>query len=465
MDIKFLTNLDLNGNQLNNVVLQNLASNPSDSAEGRVFYHSGIDRIQYYTGSAWRQVLTDSDKTTLQSSLDTLSDRVDTLQTTLETITGEDTDTVINKWEEIVAFIDGTEGTTLDGILTSYAKKTGDTLTDVTLSGDVFGNGWSIEGGIPIFGEFNAEDLSVKTITIDGQSLGSFAFKSSLAYSELTGLPTIPTVINNLTSTSTTSALSAAQGKALNDKFASYLPLSGGTITGTLSVNDTLEINVGIDGFNSDGDTSWYIDSETGNARFNKVNNYTLAAACAKGVTDATSSTTISSTDENLITARAVWHGLPLFNNSHVYNSNGSFYVAESAGTANQYLISKGTNNAPVWQTGATTVTSGSSTLITSGGVYTALQDYVKKSDLQTSNVIHEYFTASNLTSYGSSGYYYKLQQTSESTNVAGVMLYDQNSNVMYTAISQDGDGTKLWFNETAYEQIGTNQYKVTYVL
>lgn len=45
-------------------------------------------------------------------------------------------------------------------------------------------------------------------------------------------------VTNNLTSTATGAALSAAQGKALNDKFSDYLPKTGGTITGSLSVNE-----------------------------------------------------------------------------------------------------------------------------------------------------------------------------------------------------------------------------------
>lgn len=44
---------------------------------------------------------------------------------------------------------------------------------------------------------------------------------------------------NNLTSTSTTDSLSAYQGKVLNDKFGSYLPLSGGKMTGALHINGT----------------------------------------------------------------------------------------------------------------------------------------------------------------------------------------------------------------------------------
>ena len=49
---------------------------------------------------------------------------------------------------------------------------------------------------------------------------------TSGSYNDLSNKPTIPTVVNNVTSTSTTNALSAAQGKALNDKFGSYVTTS-----------------------------------------------------------------------------------------------------------------------------------------------------------------------------------------------------------------------------------------------
>ena len=40
------------------------------------------------------------------------------------------------------------------------------------------------------------------------------------------------------------------------------------------------------------------------------VNGYTLGAACAKGVTDNSSSTAASSTDTNLITGRSLYYAL-----------------------------------------------------------------------------------------------------------------------------------------------------------
>lgn len=49
-------------------------------------------------------------------------------------------------------------------------------------------------------------------------------------------IPHYFTVENSLTSISTSNALSAAQGKILNGKFANYLPLNGGTMTGEIFI-------------------------------------------------------------------------------------------------------------------------------------------------------------------------------------------------------------------------------------
>lgn len=50
-------------------------------------------------------------------------------------------------------------------------------------------------------------------------------------------------IIDNLDSSQTDSALSANQGRVLNEKFANYLELSGGTITGDLTVDRQIYMN------------------------------------------------------------------------------------------------------------------------------------------------------------------------------------------------------------------------------
>lgn len=68
------------------------------------------------------------------------------------------------------------------------------------------------------------------------------------SYNDLNNKPTIPSVVDNLTSTSTSNALSANQGRLLNNKFGNYLPLTGGTLTG----------NVHMQKSSSNEDTGYY---------------------------------------------------------------------------------------------------------------------------------------------------------------------------------------------------------------
>jgi hypothetical protein len=58
MATKFLTNLDLNNNQVLNGTFEKLGANPSTNLfEGRMFYHTGDDAIKYYTGAAWETLI------------------------------------------------------------------------------------------------------------------------------------------------------------------------------------------------------------------------------------------------------------------------------------------------------------------------------------------------------------------------------------------------------------------------
>lgn len=91
------------------------------------------------------------------------------------------------------------------------------------------------------------------------------------------------------------------------------------------------------------------VDLSSTQALTNKTyNGYTLAAACAKGVTDSTSAGALGSTGSNLVTERDVYYGLPTINGAHNYTSDTTIYAPTTAGTAGQFLKSNGTS-APTW--------------------------------------------------------------------------------------------------------------------
>ena len=50
--VKFLTNIDLSDQELQNAKLQHISSDPT-GVEGKIFYHSGTNVIKFYNGSAW----------------------------------------------------------------------------------------------------------------------------------------------------------------------------------------------------------------------------------------------------------------------------------------------------------------------------------------------------------------------------------------------------------------------------
>lgn len=76
-------------------------------------------------------------------------------------------------------------------------------------------------------------------------------------------------------------------------------------------------------------------------------NGYTLAAACAKAVTDSSSASAIG-TGTSLVTERDVYYGLPSINGAHNYTSGTSIYAPTAVGTSG-YILKSGGSGAPSW--------------------------------------------------------------------------------------------------------------------
>jgi hypothetical protein len=54
---RFLTNLDLVTNELQNAVIQNLATDPtSGNKDGRIYYNTTTDKLRVYANSAWQNI-------------------------------------------------------------------------------------------------------------------------------------------------------------------------------------------------------------------------------------------------------------------------------------------------------------------------------------------------------------------------------------------------------------------------
>lgn len=141
---QFLNNINLTGNEIQNFVVQPLATSPTTLLKiGRKFFNTAENREAIYDGSKWLLAAYLSDIEGLTDIAEDVDERVTRLEKYFATV---DDDTLINKWNEIVEFLNATEGDTLDSILSNYVLNTvqvkagtglagGGALTsDVTLS-------------------------------------------------------------------------------------------------------------------------------------------------------------------------------------------------------------------------------------------------------------------------------------------------------------------------------------------
>lgn len=108
---KFLSNIDLVGNELQNFVVQPLAGEPSSQVKiGRKIFDTSEKREKIYDGVKWKiQAYLDDLEGATSSEIESLAEQLNALSTEFDALkkalTEDDTQGIINTWEEIQSLV------------------------------------------------------------------------------------------------------------------------------------------------------------------------------------------------------------------------------------------------------------------------------------------------------------------------------------------------------------------------
>ena len=225
MAIPFLSNIDLNKNQLLNHTLHNATSNPSSPSEGQIYYNTSTDKVLVYNGSAWVSIAGDIESvaTTTSNQLTVANGTGPDVSLAIVTGAVANGGTALATGDQIYDFVIGQ----------NYSTTTG-TVTSVAIAGT---DGIDIDSGSPI--------TSSGTITLGLSNVPN----TSLANSSITiGDSTIALGGTDTTLTGLTDIdLTAASHTIFDNVGANTLTIGAGTTTvaipGDLIVTGTTTTN------------------------------------------------------------------------------------------------------------------------------------------------------------------------------------------------------------------------------
>lgn len=192
MAIQFLNSIDLNNIPAEGFAVENLATDPSVSQEGSIYYNTGTDKLKVYTGSGWVEIgsgvtsVTTTDGTFIDLTPNTATTGAVTVTAQLSATGTPSSSTYLrgdNTWASIAAsqndFLTGLSFNTADGVLTATVSNQSDVTVDLdgryALSSSVptvnnsiitLSAGTYLGGG----GDFSLNQSSAETITFNHDS-------------------------------------------------------------------------------------------------------------------------------------------------------------------------------------------------------------------------------------------------------------------------------------------------------
>lgn len=182
---KYLSNIDLSNNELQNAVIHPLGTAPSGPSEGQVYYNTGQDKVYVYNGTAWISIA--GDITEIQSATTgqlTISNQTGPIPS-LSIVTGAVTNggSALATGDQIYDFVLGLGYTGNVGDITRVNITAGDGLTGTvdTTSGD-HTQTINVVGGDGITANADEIEVAVDNTTIElSASTGSGVVRAKTA--------------------------------------------------------------------------------------------------------------------------------------------------------------------------------------------------------------------------------------------------------------------------------------------
>ena len=131
MAIPFLSNIDLNKNQLLNHTLHNATSNPSSPSEGQIYYNTSTDKVLVYNGSAWISIAGDITAVTSATTNQLTVANENGPAPAFSIVTGAVANggTALATGDQIYDFVIGQNYSTTTGTVTSVTSGNANTIT------------------------------------------------------------------------------------------------------------------------------------------------------------------------------------------------------------------------------------------------------------------------------------------------------------------------------------------------